>query len=170
MSNQLSNYVRALRKADFHHENNRFRAAFFPWGLIKTHLLMQRHKRGGFHPWVGKIPWRRAWQPTPVFLPGESPWAEELSGLRSIGSQRVGHYWSDLAKGQRCVKHMGDRSTTARRGPQKNSRVLTSCSVHTPRSVGLLLRLLDWGFWNPRGSRHILSRAIQSLSWIIQTG
>ena len=26
----------------------------------------------GFAPWVGKIPWRRAWQPTPVFLPGES--------------------------------------------------------------------------------------------------
>ena len=30
-----------------------------------------RHKRQGFDPWVGKIPWRRAWQPTPVFLPGE---------------------------------------------------------------------------------------------------
>ena len=30
------------------------------------------HKRCGFDPWVGKIPWRRAWQPTPVFLPGES--------------------------------------------------------------------------------------------------
>ena len=28
--------------------------------------------RCGFHPWVGKIPWRRAWQPTPVFSPGES--------------------------------------------------------------------------------------------------
>ena len=25
-----------------------------------------------FHPWDGKIPWRREWQPTPVFLPGES--------------------------------------------------------------------------------------------------
>ena len=25
-----------------------------------------------FDPWVGKISWRRAWQPTPVFLPGES--------------------------------------------------------------------------------------------------
>ena len=25
-----------------------------------------------FDPWVGKIPWRRAWKPTPVFLPGES--------------------------------------------------------------------------------------------------
>ena len=29
-------------------------------------------RRPGFHPWVGKIPWRRKWQPTPVFLPGES--------------------------------------------------------------------------------------------------
>ena len=29
-------------------------------------------KRCGFDPWVGKIPWRRAWQSTPVFLPGES--------------------------------------------------------------------------------------------------
>ena len=32
----------------------------------------RRHKRSGFDPSVGKIPWRRAWQPTPVFLPGES--------------------------------------------------------------------------------------------------
>ena len=28
-------------------------------------------------PWVGKSPWKSAWQPTPVFLPGESPWTEE---------------------------------------------------------------------------------------------
>ena len=32
----------------------------------------RRHKRLRFNPWVGKIPWRRVWQPTPVFLPGES--------------------------------------------------------------------------------------------------
>ena len=32
------------------------------------------------YPWVGKIPLRRAWQPTPVFLPGESPWMEEPDG------------------------------------------------------------------------------------------
>ena len=29
------------------------------------------HMRLEFNPWVRKIPWRRAWQPTPVFLPGE---------------------------------------------------------------------------------------------------
>ena len=35
-----------------------------------------------------KITWRRPWQPTPVFLPRESPWTE-VPG--SMGSQRVGH-------------------------------------------------------------------------------
>ena len=39
----------------------------------RTHLLCSRHDRDhGFSLWVGKIPWRRKWQPTPVFLPGES--------------------------------------------------------------------------------------------------
>ena len=45
----------------------------------------------GFDPWVRKIPWRRAWQPTPLFLPGESPWTEEPGGLQSMGLQTTGH-------------------------------------------------------------------------------
>ena len=40
-----------------------------------------------------KIPWRRAWQPTPVFLPGEAPWTEKLCRLQPMGSQRVRHNW-----------------------------------------------------------------------------
>ena len=47
--------------------------------------------RPGFDPWVGKILWRRAWQPTPVFLPGESPWTEEPGGLLSMGPQKAEH-------------------------------------------------------------------------------
>ena len=43
-----------------------------------------RHKRYGFNPWVEKIPWRRAWKPPPIFLPGESSWTEEPGGLQSI--------------------------------------------------------------------------------------
>ena len=39
---------------------------------------------------------RRKWQPTPVFLPGESQ-EREPGGLPSTGSQRAGHYWRDLA-------------------------------------------------------------------------
>ena len=58
----------------------------------------KRHKRHGFDPWVGKIPWRWAWQPTPVFLPGESPWTEEPARLQPIELQRVGHNCSDLTQ------------------------------------------------------------------------
>ena len=37
--------------------------------------------------WVGKIPWRMAWEPTPIFLPGELPWIEEPGGLRPWGGK-----------------------------------------------------------------------------------
>ena len=71
-------------------------------GKIPT-CQCRRHKRSGFGPWVGKIPQRRAWQPTPVFLPGESPWTEDPDELQSIGSQRVRHDWSSLACMQSCA-------------------------------------------------------------------
>ena len=44
--------------------------------------------------WVGKIPWRRAWQPTPVLLPGQSPWTEMPGWPQSFGLQKVGHNWA----------------------------------------------------------------------------
>ena len=52
-------------------------------------------KRCRFDPWVGKIPWKRAWQLTPVFLPGESHGQRSLAVLQSMGLQRVG---CDLAR------------------------------------------------------------------------
>ena len=57
----------------------------------------RRHKRRGFHPWVRKIPWKRAWQPTPVFLPGESLGQRSLVGSNPWG-HRVRHNCSDLAR------------------------------------------------------------------------
>ena len=47
------------------------------------------NKRCGFAPWVDKVPWRRAWPPTPVFL--ENPMDTGASGLQSLESQRVRH-------------------------------------------------------------------------------
>ena len=41
--------------------------------------------RPGFDPWVRKIPWRREWQPTPVFLPGESHGQRSRVGYRPWG-------------------------------------------------------------------------------------
>ena len=41
---------------------------------------MQETKRQQFYPWLGKMPWRRTWQPTRVFLPGESHRQRSLAG------------------------------------------------------------------------------------------
>ena len=38
----------------------------------------------GFNPWMGKISWRKKWQPTPVFLLGKSPWTEKTGGLHTV--------------------------------------------------------------------------------------
>jgi len=40
--------------------------------MVKNLPASAGDMRHGFDPWVRKIPWRREWQPTPVFLPGES--------------------------------------------------------------------------------------------------
>ena len=45
----------------------------------------RRHKRHRFDPWVGEIPWRRAWQPTPVLLPGEFHGQKSLAGYGPKG-------------------------------------------------------------------------------------
>ena len=45
----------------------------------------RRLKRCRFSPWVGKIPWRRVWQPTPIFLPGESHRQRSLVGYSLWG-------------------------------------------------------------------------------------
>ena len=64
-----------------------------PWWRRHLRICLQC-ERPEFDFCVGKIPWRRAWQCTPVFLPGESPWAEEPGGLQSMGSQRLWHDWA----------------------------------------------------------------------------
>ena len=47
--------------------------------------LCRRHKRCRFNPWVGKIPWRRAWQSSPVFLPAEFHGQRSLAGYNQWG-------------------------------------------------------------------------------------
>ena len=59
--------------------------------LLRVALVAQRWSvclqcgRAGFSPWVGKIPWRRKWQSTPVFLPGESHGRRSLVGYSPRG-------------------------------------------------------------------------------------
>ena len=61
----------------------------------------RRNKRCGYSRWVGKIPWKKAWPPTPVFLPGEShgqrslagysPWGRKESDMTEVTSYACTH-------------------------------------------------------------------------------
>ena len=92
--------------------------------------LMVKNLPAMWEAWVrsgfGKIPWRRAWQPTPVFSPGESPWTEEPGGLQFMGSQIVGHDW---------------RLSTAHRKGKPLTRFYTSLWKDSPE---LFLRKLSF--------------------------
>ena len=73
----------------------------------------------GFDPWVGKISWRRAWQPTPIFLPGEfhgqrslaghSPWGWKESDM----TERLSHaHQAVLIVGGICLGGFSDASVS----------------------------------------------------------
>ena len=77
----------------------------FPGGASGKEPTCQckRRKRYGFNPWVGKIPLEEGMATYPSILAWRIPQTEEPGGLQSMGSQRVGHDWSDLAH----VAHRG---------------------------------------------------------------
>ena len=66
----------------------------FPW-YLEVYLVAQAVKHlpamweTGFDPWVGKIPWRRKWQSTPVLLPGKSHGQRSLVGYSPWGHKKL---------------------------------------------------------------------------------
>ena len=68
-----------------------FRCTGFPGGPHnkEPHCQCSRLESRGFDPWVGKIPWRRKWQPTPVFLAGESQGQRSLAGYSPWGCKEL---------------------------------------------------------------------------------
>ena len=79
-----------LSEAQFCHLRNGMWG--FPGGSVVKNLPASAGDgQTQFDPWVGKIPWRRAWQPTPVFLPRKFLGQRSLVGYSPWGSQRSGH-------------------------------------------------------------------------------
>ena len=78
---QLSNWTKLMVKLGFPGGTNGKEQAY----------QCRRYRRCRFDPWVGKITWRRAWQPTPVFLPGESHgqrgWWAKVHGVPKNSTQ-----------------------------------------------------------------------------------
>ena len=92
----IYSFIRMSKKY-FSQRNSLFGAKFVMWKLNCMYMLIirssqmelmvkgppasaDRHKRHGFNPWVGKIPWRRARKPITVFLSGESHGSRSLEG------------------------------------------------------------------------------------------
>ena len=79
--------------------SNNFLSIQYMWGFpggtsdTESACRYRRHKRLRFDSWVGKIPWRRKWQPMPVFLPGESHGQRSLAGYSPWG-----HKESDMTE------------------------------------------------------------------------
>ena len=64
--------------------------AGFPGGSVVKNLpAVQETWRHRFNPWVRKIPWRRKWQPAPVFLPGQCHEQRSLAGYSAWGGQAL---------------------------------------------------------------------------------
>ena len=73
--------------------------------LVKNSPANARDLRDVFDPWVGKIPWRREWQPTPVFLPGKSHGQRSLVGYR-VSKTKLKRLSICFKETQNCVFYM----------------------------------------------------------------
>ena len=82
-----------------------------PWQLSSK--APPAYRRHGFHPWVWRIPWRRAWQPTPAFLPGKSHGQRSLAGYSPWG-----HKESDTTE---ATSHTCMQTAYLGKNRQKNS-------------------------------------------------
>ena len=76
--------------SDIHFHNSRSLVA----QMVKNLPAVQEIGRPGFDPWVRKIPCKREWLPTLVFLPREFHGQRRLAGYSPSGSQRIGHHWA----------------------------------------------------------------------------
>ena len=106
-------------------------------------------KRQRFDLWVGKIPWKRTWQPIPVFLPGESPGQRTLEGyIQSTGSNKVGYDWNNIAHmhtylGKRLYWPHPNCSPVKNDTALFTSYLFWSQIIKKPIKIYLLLSFLD---------------------------
>ena len=127
----------------------------FPSGPDGKESACNVGQRPGFEPWVRESPWRREWQLTPMFLPGESLGQRNLAGHSPRGSQRVGcDWWLTLLAVLICAQTLCrvwlfvTLCTIARQAPLWDSPGKNPCSppgdLPDPGIEPCLLFLLHW--------------------------
>ena len=118
----------------------------------------RRRRRHGFHPWVGRIPWRRAWQPTAVFLPGEPHGQRSLAGYSPWGGQesdRAEATWhsrrTTVLRLPSAVPGRIRKATSTRAGPGADPQSCPPVSLGSRWDTLLVyncpVSVLSTGFW-----------------------
>ena len=95
----------------------------FPGGVSGKESVCQcrRLKRHGFDPWVGKIPWRRKCQATPVFFPGKFHGQRSLAGYSPWGHKRVRHHLVTQQQ-QTCMMEGWGQAENTASGTQRSPK------------------------------------------------
>ena len=93
---------------------------------VRIRLQSRRLRRCGFAPWIMTIPGRRAWQPTPAFLPGKS------HGQRSLAGYRPSVAESDTTEWLGTHMHHSSYCTLLNMQPCKYFNSLNSHNYHEP--------------------------------------
>ena len=98
----------------------------------------RRHRRCRFNSWVGKSPWRREWQPTPVLLLGKTHGQRSLAGCSPWGRKRVRHDW--VIKQQKQSYNLGGKKWSSQMNHQDENgrqkvrrRAMTTRDTETNR-------------------------------------
>ena len=77
------------KKIEVQNLNNLYRSPYASSPVFQTEKNLLKCRRPRFNPWVGKMPWRREWLPTPVFLPGEFHGQRNSGRLQTTWSQSL---------------------------------------------------------------------------------
>ena len=144
-----------------------FFCLFFNWSIVGLQGLPRclsgkepacQCRRCGFDPWVRKIPWRREWLSTPVFLPGELHAQGSL-----VGYSPRGHKESDMTEHTRTHTHTHTHthtSWTCTENSRKPSRKQQLGRQRTEQIPAVAQCWGDWGssptFWLRPKKGHIL--------------
>ena len=136
---------------------------------VKIHLQCRRHRRCGLEPCEGKIPWRRKWQPTLVFLPSKSHGQRCLATSQSlINTELIQYVYGNLRASQVALVIKNSPANAGDTGSIPGSGRSPEGGHGNPLWYSCLENLMDRGAWSIRviENRTGLKQHSMHIQWV----